>query len=156
MRTEPRSRSSSSSALRMSSRRRFWQTPGTTIHLRAGAAGWPGRMAHLVSPAWQAVAPEHNVDPATRASISPQLASATGGHSVSLENISGLDPTTGGTGTAKDLHRLWPWCLILALLAYFGDLLFRRWPGSMAAGTRNMAASLGWSSALVFAVGPGR
>jgi len=44
----------------------------------------------------------------------------------------------GGTGTMKDLYRLWPWCMILGLLAYFSDLLFRRWPGSMAGGVKKL------------------
>ena len=53
-------------------------SPEETLHLRAGAEGWPGRMAHLVSPAWQAVAPEHNVDPAKALDLA-LLAAATGG-----------------------------------------------------------------------------
>ena len=115
--------------------------PDQTIHLRAGAEGWPGSMAHLASPAWHAVAPEHNVDPARAVDLA-LLASATGGQNVSLENISELNPATGGMGTAKDLYRLWPWCLILGLLVYLGDLLFRRWPVSRAAGVNKLGLLL--------------
>jgi TolA-binding protein/predicted TPR repeat methyltransferase len=102
--------------------------PSETLHLRGSAEDWPGNVAHLVSPAWQAASPELNVDPARAVDLG-LLASATGGTSVPLQNSSSLNPGTGGPGNATDLLRLWPWCLMLALLAYLGDILYRRSPG---------------------------
>ncbi|MFT5105047.1 MAG: Ca-activated chloride channel family protein [Pseudoalteromonas tetraodonis] len=97
------------------------------IRLLAGAVDWPGSLAHVASPAWLAAAPENNVDPA-RASDLSLLSSATGGTHLKLAERSGFDPVAGGSSTAVELLRLWPWCLLLALLGYFSDLLFRRWP----------------------------
>ena len=56
-------------------------------------------------------------------------AAATGGTHLALADRAGFDPAAGGSSSAVELMRLWPWCLLLALIAYFVDLLFRRWPG---------------------------
>ena len=98
-----------------------------TIRLRAGAVDWPGSPAHLVSPAWLAAAPEANVDPARAIDLS-LLSTATGGTHASLSESAGFAPEAGGESTAVELLRLWPWCLFLALISYFADLLYRRWP----------------------------
>ena len=45
-------------------------------------------------------------------------AGATGGQHVQIEQASQLKLTPGGSGTALGLSRLWPWCLILALLGF--------------------------------------
>ena len=102
--------------------------PEETVRLRAGARDWPGSSAHVVSPPWLAAAPEKNVDPA-RASDLSLLSAATGGTHLALADRAGFDPAAGGSSSAVELMRLWPWCLLLALIAYFVDLLFRRWPG---------------------------
>jgi hypothetical protein len=101
--------------------------PNETIRLLAGAVAWPGNPAHVASPSWLAAAPENNVDPARAADLS-LLSAATGGTHLALADRAGFDPTAGGSSTAVELLRLWPWCLLLALIGYFADLLFRRWP----------------------------
>ena len=103
-----------------------------TIYLRAGAENWSGAAAHVVSPYWEATAPEPNVDPAQALDLA-QLAAATGGNHLPLSAAAQLDPAPGGSGTALELLRLWPWCLLLALAGYLGDLIYRRWPGRSAA-----------------------
>ena len=103
------------------------ESPEKTIRLRAGAEAWPGSVAHLASPGWLAAAPENNVDPGRALDLS-LLSTATGGTHLAWTDGAGFDPTADGRGTAVDLLRLWPWCLLLALANYFADLLYRRWP----------------------------
>ena len=56
----------------------------------------------------------------------PALAAATCGQYGSLQELGALGFPTGGGDRALGIFRLWPWCLLLALVSYLGELLYRR------------------------------
>ena len=84
-------------------------------------------------PAGSDIAKETQVDPATALDLA-RLAERTGG--VHLPGIDGTPPSgpvgdwlAGNQGELSYVvTRLWPLLLLLALAAYLGELLYRRWP----------------------------
>lgn len=80
----------------------------------------------LVSPSTEARAPETQV--AFDAMLDLEaLAAATGG-----ARTDGSDPSlaTSAGGGLRRLRQLWPWLLLVALVTYLGELLYRRWPAN--------------------------
>ena len=84
-------------------------------------------------PAGSDIAKETQVDPATALDLA-RLAERTGG--VHLAGVDGTPPSgpvgewlAGNQGELSYVvTRLWPLLLLLALAAYLGELLYRRWP----------------------------
>ncbi len=72
---------------------------------------------------------EHQVDP-TRALDLVRLASSTGGTWQTLDLAADFVPAAGGGRAPVGVVPLWPWCLLLALLVWLGELLYRRMPRS--------------------------
>ncbi len=56
------------------------------------------------------------------------LAEETGGQFRKWEPALAFVPAAGGQGDAYDILRLWNLCLLLALLTYLADIVYRRWP----------------------------
>ncbi len=83
---------------------------------------------HLIANA--AVFAETQVDP-WRGLDLERLAAVTGGAVLSRGDAgTGIAASAG----ALSIHKLWPWLVLLSLLVYLGELLYRRWPtGSRAA-----------------------
>ena len=77
---------------------------------------------HLI--ATTAVSPETQVDP-WRGLDLERLAAVTGGAVLSRGDASSGIPVSVG---ALSIRKLWPWLVLLALLVYLGELLYRRWP----------------------------
>jgi hypothetical protein len=84
-------------------------------------------MFRLVSTARADVAPERNVDP-DRALDLDLLARATGGTTVAAAALAQFVPAAAGASDPVATLPLWPWCLLLALLLFLGDLAWRRSP----------------------------
>ncbi len=70
---------------------------------------------------------EHQVDPALTLDL-VRLAESTGGTWQELDNAGGFTPTAGGGDAPVDVVALWPWALLLALLVWLGELVYRRMP----------------------------
>ena len=77
---------------------------------------------HLV--ANTALSAETQVDPGRRLDLG-RLAEVTGGAALHRGDASSGIPLNAG---ALSIHKLWPWLVLLALLVYLGELLYRRWP----------------------------
>jgi Ca-activated chloride channel family protein len=96
-----------------------------------GNGSQPSANTRLVSNVPEGVAAEKQVDPAMALDL-PMLSGLTGGYRSDLEGtaqgLSILDE--GHEGTALRLIRLWPFVLLLALLTYLSELIYRRWPGT--------------------------
>ena len=54
------------------------------------------------------------------------LAAATGGKYLSLEQVHALDIPVGGGTRPVGILKIWPWCLLVGLVGYLGELLYRR------------------------------
>ena len=95
------------------------------------------RVQRIALPAKSDIANETQVDPATALDLA-RLAERTGG--VHLASVDGNPPSgavgdwlTGNRGELSFVvTRLWPLLLLLALAAYLGELLYRRWPRGVA------------------------
>jgi hypothetical protein len=98
--------------------------PEREARIEAGIDG--GRaVTRLVSAAYADIAPELQVDPELALDLSA-LTAATGGQHGSLPALAALGFPTGGGAGAVGVFRLWPWCLLLALVSYLGELVYRR------------------------------
>jgi len=102
--------------------------PGT---FPAAVRGWAGDRRD--DAAWVAPEPdwtwEHQEDPA-RALDLVRVASSTGGTWNELALAQDFVPLAGGGDRPVDVLALWPWCLLLALLVWLLELLYRRLPRS--------------------------
>ena len=109
--------------------------PGETarVEVTASLARVDQPVQRIALPAASDIANEKQVDPA-RALDLERLAHRTGG--VHLANVGGTPPSgpvgewlAGNQGELSYVvTRLWPLLLLLALAAYIGELLYRRWP----------------------------
>ena len=105
-----------------------WEELRVIAESGSGAAASRTR---LVSGVGEDVAFEGNVDPA-RALDLAALTRATGGSHLPFEDAATFTPTAGGGNRALGIIALWPWFVLLALLLYLGDILYRRRPGRRA------------------------
>ena len=109
--------------------------PGETarVEVTASLARADQPVQRIALPAASDIANERQVDPA-RALDLERLALRTGG--VHLASVGGTPPSgpvgewlAGNQGELSYVvTRLWPLLLLLALAAYIGELLYRRWP----------------------------
>lgn len=96
---------------------------------RSGAAPPRGDM-RLVSMAAADVSDEHQVDPQSALNLEA-LAEATAGTFIDSATAAGAADFSAAPRTdlsSLKLYRLWWYALLLALLLYVGELLYRRWP----------------------------
>ena len=82
----------------------------------------PATNRHLI--ATTMVSAETQVDP-WRGLDLERLAAVTGGAVLSRGDAGSGIPVSAG---ALSIRKLWPWLVLLALLIYLGELLYRRWP----------------------------
>ena len=82
----------------------------------------PATNRHLI--ATTALSAENQVDPWQGLDLE-RLAAVTGGAVLSRGDASSGIPVSAG---ALSIRKLWPWLVLLALLVYLGELLYRRWP----------------------------
>jgi len=101
-------------------------SPQSEARMLAGAALGSGRMLRLVSPAREDVVDELQVDPDRRLDLS-ELAAATGGSLIDAVDA-GRPLATAGGQAPRSLLDLAPVALLLALLVFLGELLYRRFP----------------------------
>ncbi len=102
--------------------------PAADARLLCGDAGRPADQRwRLCSTARADVAPERQVDPEAGLDLG-LLAAATGGAFLDVTTAAAAELRAGGGNAAVTLLDLAPWCLLLALLLFLGDLLHRRWP----------------------------
>ena len=82
---------------------------------------------HVVSPDHDGLADERHVDP-SRALDLGALAAATGGAEPAPEasSLTSFLPVAGGGGGPAAVVRVWPWLVLLALLTYLFEILYRR------------------------------
>jgi len=102
--------------------------PDVAAHIVAGTndAGRGVRL-RLASDARADVAPEQQVDP-LRALDLGELSSATGGQSVTSDTGQGFVPRAAGGTRPYSVLKLWPWCLLAALLFFICEIAYRRSP----------------------------
>jgi Mg-chelatase subunit ChlD len=95
-----------------------------------GIAHQPTR---LVSTMWDDVSPEQQVDP-DRGLDLESLANATGGTYTDLAgvavDVAAVQASTPGDAPSQawSVFRLWPLLLVLSLLLYLSEIVYRRWP----------------------------
>ncbi len=98
--------------------------PAEEIRLTASASGrhvdW-----RLVSGSREDVFPERQVDPRMGLNLD-RLAFVTGGAVVTSDNPEITSAARVSDHTSVELFRLWPYVLLLALIAYFTELVYRR------------------------------
>ena len=82
----------------------------------------PATNRHLIATA--TVSAETQVDP-WRGLDLERLAAVTGGAVLSRGDASSGIPVSAA---ALSIRKLWPWLVLLAVLSYLGELLYRRWP----------------------------
>ncbi len=123
-------------------RARFAAEPEREVRVEASVTQRPGDAGsppfRLVSSALADVSGEAHVPPG-RAEGLALIARATGGEIVTAGDIASFRPRAGGGVAPRDVLELRPLLLLLALLAYLGDVLVRRLraadePGRGAAG----------------------
>jgi hypothetical protein len=97
------------------------------VRIVAGVEG-TGRnpRTRLVSTSIDAVHAETQVDPVEALDLE-RLSRATGGHVL---EPGGKMPSVESSARSLGLAALWPWCLLLALLAYLAEITYRRWARS--------------------------
>jgi Mg-chelatase subunit ChlD len=81
----------------------------------------------LVSMAREDVFPETQVDPLKGLDLG-KLALATGGQRIEAGDPRIVRPVAGANQLSLALSKLWPYLLLLALLTYLAELVYRRWP----------------------------
>jgi Mg-chelatase subunit ChlD len=101
--------------------------PEKEVQITAGVAGSEGNTAQrLVSMALEDVFPETQVDPRLGLGMD-ELARATGGVAILAGAPAIARPDSGGQQVSLTLTNLAAYFLILALLTYLGELIYRRW-----------------------------
>ena len=95
------------------------------IPIQAGVAGKSGRQTHLVASlsAWKAS--ETQVNPTDKLDLEA-LSLKTGGRVLSDDASATVEFSVEGSSSSVSVVGLWPYVLALALLIYFGDILYRR------------------------------
>lgn len=96
---------------------------GDTTNLKCGADD-----GGLTPPVWVALDPNLQgtlVDPEQGIDLAA-LSKATGGRALTLAEASSFVPSTGGGTNPLSVTRLWPWLVLLALIAYVLDIWHRR------------------------------
>jgi len=106
---------------------RVGQPPAAAAKILAGVEDGDRGVFRLASAPHQDIASELQVDPA-RALDLATAANATHGVSTRLADVSDFVPPTGAGKRPLAVHHVWPLCLLLALLFYLGELLWRRAP----------------------------
>jgi Ca-activated chloride channel homolog len=101
--------------------------PDTAAHVLAGTEGRARGRFRLASRPEEDRADELQVDPDGALDLS-DAAMSTGGTTIPPGRVSGVVLATGGGDRPLSLQRLWPFCLLLALVFYLADLLWRRRP----------------------------
>ncbi|NRA96611.1 MAG: VWA domain-containing protein, partial [Planctomycetes bacterium] len=102
--------------------------PGTEVRVMCSAdTGDRHGKYRLVSDALSDVFAETQVAPARALDLS-SAASATGGDMTTLDDTASWAPKPAGGSRPVTVTPLWPWCLLLALLAYLSDIAWRRSP----------------------------
>lgn len=100
---------------------------GETVRVVVEAAGRRQRVAAV---AHSDVSPETEVDPRSALPLEG-LAARTGGAVLSVEappEAFSVGSAPADAATSLAIARLWPFLLLAALLAYLGELVYRRWP----------------------------
>ncbi len=94
------------------------------VEAGSGAAAY---RSHLVSPDHDGVAHERHVDP-SRALDLGALTAATGGEQLTPEpaSLTSFAPAVGGGEAPVAVVRVWPWLVLVALLTYLFEILYRR------------------------------
>jgi Mg-chelatase subunit ChlD len=112
----------------------FAVDPATELRVSAAAVDVSGQSRprgelRLVSMPGEDVAAENQVDPAAGLDLQA-LAQATAGAFIDIADATGAQFAAGLSEgqSALKLYRLWWWALLLALLVYLGELIWRRWP----------------------------
>jgi Ca-activated chloride channel family protein len=98
----------------------------------AGVEGRDRGNTRLASPAFGDSSAELQVDPQAQFDLRA-AAKASGGKLLSLGQFSSSDLSVGGGTQPLAINRLWPLCLLLALLIYLAELIWRRSPRHRAA-----------------------
>ena len=82
---------------------------------------------HVVSPDHDGLMHERQVDPTGALDLSA-LAAATGGAELPAQtsSLSTFLPLVGGADAPAAVFRVWPWFVLLALLSYLFEILYRR------------------------------
>lgn len=70
---------------------------------------------------------ENQVDPMDALDL-PALSSLTGGVTLTSSDTTGLIENVSAGELSFIVIQVWPWLLLLALLMYIGDIVYRRWP----------------------------
>jgi len=105
-------------------------SPGESLRFVAGVSGSGGqgdRKIRLVSAVREDIFPERQVDPASGLDLF-RLAQVTSGEVIQDDAPRLVGQDIRGVSDSLNLFRLWPYLLLLALIAYLGELLYRRWP----------------------------
>lgn len=102
-------------------------SPDEEIYVTVGIAG-KKFSRRLVSIIREDVSAERQVDPLLGLDLA-RLAALTGGQSVGGNSSEMADAATSTEQMSLALTRLWPYILLLALLTYLSELLYRRWLG---------------------------
>lgn len=100
---------------------------GETVRVVVEAAG---RRQRVAAAANSDIAPETQVDPRSALPLE-RLAQRTGGTVLSVAvppEAFAVGSATSEAATSLAIARLWPFLLLAGLLAYLGELLYRRWP----------------------------
>lgn len=112
---------------------RLQVAPESSVRLTAHAADADGARVGprtlLVSPAFEDIAREHQVDPERSLDLK-ELARITGGAHQLLEAPLGELPRPASPNGSEVID-LWGWAALLALLIYLAEILNRRWPSSL-------------------------
>lgn len=85
------------------------------------------RGEHLVSNVLDDYSPETQVDPFAGLDLE-ELSRVTGGEPIDLDSPMNLAQMTEQNSDSLSLTKLWPWFILLGIVAYVGDLVYRRWP----------------------------
>jgi hypothetical protein len=103
---------------------RFVLDPAREARIEASGEGTEA-VYRLVSAPESDLFPELQVDPEQALDLEA-LAAATGGNYLPLDQVQDLVIPAGGGFRPVGIFRLWPLCLLLALVGYLGELLYRR------------------------------
>lgn len=95
--------------------------------------GKEGKSQRFANASFSDIAHETQVDPASAMGLE-MLSDLTGGESLTGMDLSNWDLQAASGEAAFIVTKLWPYLLLLALLLYLTELLYRRWPSRRIAG----------------------
>ena len=102
--------------------------PRDEVRLLGGVSGDGSRpRMPFVSNSFEDSTPVDRLDPEDRVHLE-QLAAETGGRHLTMAEATSFVPQAGGGTHSLRVVKLWNLFLLLALLFFLGDLLYRRWP----------------------------